>query len=286
MSELIKVIQLPVIEEQLRTAKEFVDKTVADAMSLVCTEETVQTVKAARADLNRQFAELEEQRKAVKAAVLDPYNRFEAVYKECVSDAFRRADADLKQKVADVESEMKRRCEDGLREYYSELCEVHHVDFVPFERTCVTVSMADAKSKTQPPKKLREYLSHFVAGIASGVELIATMDDADEIMGEFKRTLDAADAIAVVTDRHRRIEAEKAAREERAAAMAQEAEASKKVEAQMRSMRPVISTPEEVPLPSADEEEPVLCVRFTVTGTREKLKALKKFLIDGGYQYE
>lgn len=286
MSELIKVIQLPVIEEQLRTAKEFVDKTVADAMSLVCTEETVQTVKAARADLNRQFAELEEQRKAVKAAVLDPYNRFEAVYKECVSDAFRRADADLKQKVADVESEMKRRCEDGLREYYSELCEVHHVGFVPFERTCVTVSMADAKSKTQPPKKLREYLSHFVAGIASGVELIATMDDADEIMGEFKRTLDAADAIAVVTDRHRRIEAEKAAREERAAAMAQEAEASKKVEAQMRSMRPVISTPEEAPPPSVDEEEPILCVRFTVTGTREKLKALKKFLIDGGYQYE
>ena len=286
MSELIKVIQLPVIEEQLRTAKDFVDKTVADAMSLVCTEETVQTVKAARADLNRQFAELEEQRKAVKAAVLDPYNRFEAVYKECVSDAFRRADADLKRKVADVESEMKRRCEDGLREYYEELCAAHHVDFIPFERTCVTVSMADAKSKTQPPKKLREYLSNFVAGIASGVELIATMDDADEIMGEFKRTLDAADAIAVVTDRHRRIEAEKAAREERAAAMAQEAEASKKVEAQMRSMRPVISTPEEVPPPSVDEEEPVLCVRFTVTGTREKLKALKKFLIDGGYQYE
>ena len=116
MSELIKVIQLPVIEEQLRTAKDFVDKTVTDAMSLVCTEETVQTVKAARACLNRQFSELEEQRKAVKAAVLDPYNRFEAVYKECVSDAFRRADADLKRKVADGESEMKRRCEDGLRE--------------------------------------------------------------------------------------------------------------------------------------------------------------------------
>lgn len=286
MSELIKVIQLPVIEEQLRTAKEFVDKTVADAMSLVCTEETVQTVKAARADLHRQFSELEEQRKAVKAAVLDPYNRFEAVYNECVSYAFRRADADLKQKITDVESEMKRRCEDGLREYYAELCEAHHVDFVPFERTCVTVSMADAKSKTQPPKKLREYLSHFVAGIASGVELIATMDDADEIMGEFKRTLDAAGSIAIVTDRHRRIEAEKAARKERAAAMAQETEAVKKVEAQMHSMRPTVSVPEEVPPPSVDEEEPVLCVRFTVTGTREKLKALKKFLIDGGYQYE
>ena len=286
MNDLIRVAQLPVIEEQLRSVKSAVDARVMEALAMECTEDTVQTVKAERADLRKQFDDLEERRKAVKAAVIGPYNQFEAVYKECVSDAFKRADADLKQKIADVESEMKRRCEDGLREYYSELCAAHHVDFVPFERTCVTVSMADAKSKTQPPKKLREYLSNFVAGIASGVELIATMDDADEIMGEFKRTLDAADAIAVVTDRHRRIEAEKAAREDRAAAMAREAEASKKVEAQMRSMRPAVSSPEEVPSPSADEEEPVLCVRFTVTGTMSQLKALKKFLIDGGYQYE
>lgn len=280
MTELIRVTQLPVIEEQLRTAKEFVDKTVETAMALVCTEETVQAVKATRADLNRKFAELEDQRKAVKAAVLDPYNRFEAVYKECVSDAFKRADADLKQKITDVEGEMKRRCEDGLREYFAELCEAHHIDFVSYDRSGVTISMADAKSKTQPPKKLREQLSTFVAGVAAGVELIATMDDADEIMDEFKRSLDTATAIATVKERHRRIEAEKAARAEREAAKAQESEAVRKVEA---FAPPVEQDP--VAAPDMEPEKEYRCT-FTVRATKPQLKRLKEFLNQEGIKYE
>ena len=115
MNELIKVVQLPVIEEQLRSMKETVDKRVEEALSLVCSEETIQTVKSARAELNKEFQELEEQRKEVKKAVLSPYERFETVYKECVSDAFKRADAALKSKVDATEREIKQRCEDGLR---------------------------------------------------------------------------------------------------------------------------------------------------------------------------
>ena len=107
MNELIKVVQLPVIEEQLRSMKEAVDKRVEEALSLVCTEETIQTVKSARAELNKEFQALEEQRKEVKKAVLGPYERFEAVYKECVSDAFKTADAALKGKVEATEREIK-----------------------------------------------------------------------------------------------------------------------------------------------------------------------------------
>ena len=66
MNELIKVVQLPVIEEQLRSMKETVDKRVGEALSLVCTEETVQTVKGVRAELNKEFQTLEEQRKEVE----------------------------------------------------------------------------------------------------------------------------------------------------------------------------------------------------------------------------
>lgn len=106
MNELIKVVQLPVIEEQLRSMKEAVDKRVEEALSLVCTEETIQTVKSARAELNKEFQALEEQRKEVKKAVLGPYERFEAVYKECVSDAFKTADAALKGKVEATEREI------------------------------------------------------------------------------------------------------------------------------------------------------------------------------------
>ena len=276
MNELIKVTQIPVIEDRLHEVKARVDKRVADAVALVCTEETVQSVKATRSELNKEFGELEDLRKAVKAAVLDPYNRFEAVYRECVSIAYKSADADLKQKVNDVESDMKRRCEDGLREYYTELCAAHRIDFVPFERTGVVVGLADANAKTQPPKKLREQLAQFISKVDQDVNLIASMDDADEIMVAYKVSLNAAEAIGFVQERHRRIEEAKAARAAREEAQSREAEAVKKVEA----FAPPVEREPEV------AAEPIVRRRFTVTATKTQLKKLKEFMNMEGIQYE
>lgn len=274
--ELIRLIQEPIIEERLRALRTQVNQTVSEAMELVCTEDTVQAVKAARSELNKQFAELEMQRKAVKAAVLGPYNQFEEIYRECVSIAFKQADTCLKTKINEVEGEMKRRCEEGLREYFTELCEAHHIDFVSYEQAGVVVSMADAKAKTQPPKKLREQLSQFVAKVDQDVTLIATMDDADEIMVAYKVSLNAAESIGFVRERHRRIEAERAARVEREAVKAQEAEIVKKVET---FAPPVVRE-------QAPESEKAYRCSFTVTATKTQLKKLKEFLNTEGIKYE
>ena len=42
------------------------------------------------------------------------------------------------------------------------------------------------------------------------------------------------------------------------------------------------------PLEQPKEEKPeeILTLKFTVRGTKTKLKALKEFLINGGYDYE
>lgn len=270
---LIQVTQLPVIEERLRSVKDDVDSRVSEAVSLVCTEETVKAVKAARSDLNKKFQELESQRKAVKSAVLEPYERFESVYRECVSNAFRDADAKLKAKIDSVESEMKQRCEDELREYFSELCAAQHVEWLGYERAGVRVDMASARQKT--PKKLREQLVQFVSRVSSDVERISEMEGAEEILVEYKRTLNAVDAIGVVHERHRRIESERAAQEARAVQRERESEAIARVEA---VAPPVI----------LEEKEPERFYKcaFTVRATMEKLKKLKKFLIEEGIEYE
>lgn len=62
---LMKVTQLPVIEEHLRSRKEQTEQRVAEAMSLVCTDETLTSVKNIRAEMNREFADAETQRKAI-----------------------------------------------------------------------------------------------------------------------------------------------------------------------------------------------------------------------------
>lgn len=269
--ELIRVVQLPVIEEQLRTAKAAVEQAVSDAMSLVCTEDTIQTVKATRSELNKQFSALEEQRKAVKAAVMEPYNRFEEIYKECVSEPFKRADADLKGKISDVEREIKQRCDDNMRDYFSDLCQMYHVDFIQYEQAGIIVDMASAKQKR--PNKLMAQVHGFVCRTANDVEAIGGMDNSDEILAEYKQTLNLSAAIAAVNERHRAIDQaakEQAARE---TAKAQEAEAVKRVEH--------FAPPEVVKAP-----EKVLRLTFTVTDTKPRLRLLKQWLDANGYKYE
>lgn len=272
---LIQIIQLPIIKERLHHLKEFVDQQVADAMSMVCTDETVITVKAVRAELSALFKEAENQRKAVKSAVMQPYLDFEAVYKECISEPFKRADADLSGKINAVESEMKRACEQRLRDYFDELVESRHLGFLRYEQIGITISMADARAKTQPPKKLREQVEAFVNRVAQDVDTICTMENGTEILSIYKTTLNLTQAISVANERHRQVEAAKAEQERRRAAKAQEAEAVRKVEA---FAPPVVEE-------SAPAQEDLLSCTFTVKDTKERLILLKRFLDANGYKY-
>lgn len=269
----IRVAQIPVIEERMRLVKEQVDKTIEDALSLVCTEESVQSIKQTRADLNRQFAEMEEQRKVVRAAVLAPLESFDATYKECIGNAFKRADFELKNEIATIEGTIKNRCEDGLRAFYDELCAAHGIDFAPYERAGIIVSLTDAKAKTQPPKKHRDALTAFVQRISEDVATIATLDNAAEVMVEYKRTLSITAAVGTVAERRRCIEAEQAANAERAEQQAREAEAVKKVEA--------FAPPVEI-----EPKEQTFRCQFTVTATKPQLKKLKEFMSMEGIKYE
>lgn len=270
MDDLIVVKQLPVIEEQLHALKEHWGQRALDAEAMVCTEETIQAVKAFRAGMRKEFEDVESLRKEVKRAVLGPYEQFEAVYKDCVTAAFRRADQAYSEKISQVESDLKARCEDGLRDYFAELCAVHHLDWLTYERAGVKVDMASAKAKT--PKKLMDQLSAFVAHVAESVDRINTLEDAGEIMVEYQRTLDAAEAICTVKERHRRIEEQRQFQEARNAIRAQEAEMVRRVEA--------LAPPAQVEPPKI-----VKCT-FTVRTTMDKLKKLKEFLNMEGIQYE
>ena len=280
--ELMKVIQSPVIQERLRSMKGVIEQEVSEACSLACTEKTIQAVKVKRAELRKLLDSLEAQRKAVKAAVMGPYNDFESIYKECVSDALKSADASLKVKIDDVEKEQKRRCAEGLREYFSELRAVHHLDWLTYEQAGIKVDMASAKAKT--PGKLRKQLADFVIGVNDGVNLISSMGNAEEIMVEFRECLDASKAIGIVLDRHRRIEEQKSAQEARTAAIEQDAEMVRRVEA--------LAPPAAVEHSSADKA--AIRVQLTLYPTKrqfeEKIKPvmrqLKEICDSEGIQYE
>ena len=277
-NELIRVVQLPVIEEQLRAMKEQVDQKVADALSLVCTDETLSTVKDVRASLNKDFKALEEQRKAVKKAVMGPYEAFEKVYKECVSDAFNHADYELKGKIADVENAIKGACEVEMRTYFSEVAAAAHVEWLKYEWAGVKVDMASARQKSHA--KLREQIAAFVVRVSQDVTTISGMEDAEEIMAEYRQCLDLGRALGTVQERHQRIEDERRGAEERKAAMEAQQAAVEKVDA--AAPPTAFEPPVAVPV----EPEKVYKCSFTVRATKEQLRKLKEFMFKEGIRYE
>lgn len=107
MQDLIIVKQLPQIEEHLKELSIDVDKKVEYAKSLICTDENIKTIKQVRADLNKEFKGVEQQRKLVKEQILAPYMKFEDVYKQYISDKYKSADSDLKTKIDLTENEFK-----------------------------------------------------------------------------------------------------------------------------------------------------------------------------------
>lgn len=161
--ELIVVEQLPVITERLKMVAAEIDQRTADVLSMVFTEETVKTAKKLRADLNKEHAALESQRKTVKSAIMAPYDAFETVFKQQISDKYKAADAHLKQHIDTVERELKQRKTDDLKLYFDEYCLSRGIDFVSMEtwnpNVTLSVSLKKLKEEAiscaswQPPRR-------------------------------------------------------------------------------------------------------------------------------------
>lgn len=294
-SDLIVVSQLPVIEEQLIRIKSRVDATVAEVLALDVTEDTVTTIKKRRAELNKIATEFENRRKEVKKAVLTPYEKFEATYKECVIDAFKNADAELKTRIAVVEDGVKIRKQDEVAAYFKEYASSLNLDFVNFDDLNVRVTLSDSV------KKLKEQVKAALDKISADLTMIATLPDADEIMAEYKHHYDAALAVTAVSNRHKAIEEERRIAEERRRAEEARAESERKAKEVLDAQKKADTSPVEcvsAPIaqkPTEDgnggemkftEQVELYSSTFTVYGSIEELKSIKNYLKERGIRYE
>ena len=273
---LIEVKEFPVIEEQLRSVSTLIDERVKNATSLVCTEESVKTIKEIRAELNKDYKEFENKRKLVKEQVLKPYNDFENVYKECISDKFRNADIILKGKIDNVENELKAKKEKEIKEYFEEYKTANNIDFITYGQARINVTLSVSM------KGLKEQAKQFIDKIVDDLKLIETQEHKTEILVEYKQTLNVSQAITSVTNRFKAIKEEKKRQEQKVVhiEMNENHEITQKSYEQLEN---TFNKPLEQP---KEENEEILTLKFAVRGTRTKLKELKQFLESGGYDYE
>ncbi len=281
-SSLIVVRQLPIIEDQLREIKASVEARVEEALALACTEETRQEVKAARADLNREFGELEARRKEVKAAIMAPYEAFEALYQECAGNIYKNADAKLKARIDEVENGLHQQKADEVAAYFDEYRASLGIgpDFVDFSRANISITLSASM------KSLKAKAKAFLDRIDGDLSVIETQERKYEVLAEYRQTLDLPAAIAAVDRRAKAAEAERQRRVSMAEQMAARAEAERQV-MEIAAEDAPLAPPAAVPVePEAKIAPKLYSTSFTVTGTLEELRALKKFLTEGGYAYE
>lgn len=284
---LIVVRQLPIIEEQLRKASDEIDEKVKNAVALVCTDENVKIIKDVRATLNKELKEFEDKKKQVKAEIMRPYEDFESSYKKYISDKYKSADVELKNKIDTVENELKANKKAEIVNYFNEYLNSKNIDFIKYEQANINITL------TASMKSLKEQAKNFIDKIADDLNLIDTQEHKAEILVEYKQSLNVSQAITTVTNRFKAIEEEKA-RQERDAELKKEiVEIAKDGDKYAEAKH--VPTIEEVPQmeietslkePVAEKQEEVLTLTFKVKGTRIKLRALKEFLMNGGYEYE
>lgn len=291
--ELIIIKQLPIIEEQLRNVRAEVESRVADALSLVCTEETYKEVKTARAALNKEYAALEARRKEVKAQVLAPYARFEDAYKENIGGLYEDADRKLGQKIREVENGLKAQKAEDLMRYFDEYRKSLHLDedVAIFEKAHINITL------NATTKSLRSAAKEYLDRVDGDLKLIDTQLDKEEILVEYRKTGNVSDAISTVFNRHKAIEAERERMEREKAEKEAIESAVASVEAAIPDtiekesvIAPDIEITTPVIIESSEEaenhEEPTYNTAFRVYGTISMLKKLKAFLKEGGYNYE
>ena len=286
--QLIVVRQLPVIEDQLRIVQQSIENRVNEVLSMVCTEETYKDIKKMRSELNKEYAELEERRRAVKAEILAPYEKFEAVYKQCAGDIYADADEKLKKRIAEVENGLRGQKEEALRTYFEEYRESLSLpaDLVSLSDAGIKVGLADSKKGLQAKAKA------FLDRVSGDLALISTQERKDEILVEYRKSLDISKAVTAVDARHKAMEEERARREAAELDRAAKAAAAAAVTEAIEEAAPV-SVPAPIQIKSTDDEQDDAKVysaafRVTVRGSAgiDKLRALKQFLEDGGYTYE
>lgn len=269
MSELLSIVNLFETENNLSSIAEKCKSKLEVAESMACTEETKQAVKKLRADLNREFASYEAERKERTAEYEKPLKEFKKLYDEYISIPFKSADSALKTKIDEVETEQKNRKTKEIEEYAQELLDLYALNWLDLSRVMPNITLSASVTS------LKKAVKTTIEKIKSDIDCIGVIDDSGEMFAEYMKCLDLATAKIAIERRKKAVEeAEKAK-----AVYSQNEEINEQAEEKIDMLIP----------PTVEEEEPEMekyTMTFTVVATIEQLKALKSYMVDNNIEFK
>jgi hypothetical protein len=201
----IQLVTRPKITHKLQELGANVTKRIQELNieSLVATEDTMKSLKELRADLNKELAGFEDQRKFIKKEIMNPFDEFESVYKIEISEKYNSAINLLKDKIASVETRIKDEKKTKVKAYFEELCLSEKIDFIPFDRLGLDINLSTSE------KAYKEKCNEVINRTIDDLNLIKTTEFEAEILTEYKSTLNASLAITTVKTRKEKEKEEK-----------------------------------------------------------------------------
>lgn len=260
------------IESNMKEVKGYVENLNNYYKNISFTEETMKEAKDEKSKVNKFKKQVSDYRKNIIEEYNKPIKAFEDTAKETerlLTETYNT----INQQVANYENKQKEIKEQEIKDYFEEYRKANNIDFITYEQARINVTLSASM------KSLKEQAKQFIDKIVDDLKLIETQEHKTEILVEYKQTLNVSQAITSVTNRFKAIEEEK-----------------KKIEQEKELQKFVVDTAKEsdkyreqiiLNSPSVEEKiEGILTLKFTVRGTRTKLRELKQFLESGGYDYE
>lgn len=247
------------------------------AENLACTEETKQAAKRLRAELNKEFSEYEEERKAKTAEYEKPLKQFKELYDRYITKPFKNADTALKIKISEVEDVQRSEKAAVVEDYAAELITMYSLNWLDVSRIMPNIALSASE------KSLKAAVKEKLDKIKADVDCINLIDESGEMFSEYMNCLDLGQAKTRVIERHKAIEAAEKAK----AAYEKQAEIQKEAENKVDMLAPPTEEEETAPKEVTEKAiEKTYTMTFTVSGTKEQLKKLKSFMIENNIEFK
>lgn len=277
INEIVKIEKMAVIKQQLDKVESFIDEKVKDIPEVLKQleemtdkekEEKKGEIKKYRTYLNNIKNQLEDKRKEIKTEISKPYDDFNEYYSNGVKIKLEQGIEQLNNVVNDIENKQKEEMEDELRAFAQNWFVSKGIEsFVKFEDIGLKINV------TSTMKSLKQQIITFCEKVFSDIQLIDLEEYKDEILVEYKNCLDFGKSKIIVYTRHKQLEEIKKQQELKEEQQKQEEKVVEKVDE--------ITIPKEV-----IEEDELLKVTFTLTGTKEQIKKIKDLIVELGLNYE
>ena len=288
VSKAVEVTQKPIISYKMLEA---ISINVGEKIkslnieSLEPTDDNLSLIKRTRADLTKDFNDLENQRKMVKEIIMKDYNLFEDDYKKLISSLFKNADDQLKNLASTVDDKILSVKIDGIKEYFNE---ENTFEFINFD----DLGLKIIKSKSD--KSIKTEIDEYLANIKMSISTIETLPNKERVLAKFQMSRDLNRSISetnIEIQREEQIKAQNEERERQAEERRLMLEESQRIaKAQFRediTQSQFIEEHQQVLTPQLiTEEEPVFKCTFSVLATKAQLKQCKEFFAQIGVKYE